>query len=350
MRALVLHGPGRYGVETDWPVPQPRPGWALVKVTHAGICGSDLPRFVATGSYHHPMILGHEFAGIVQSPAPDSTRYAGGEAVGVLPIIPCGTCPACRQDEPFHCRQYQFLGSRNDGGFAEYCLVPEDSLFPLPAGFELRQGALLEPLAVALHVARRCGLTAGQTALVLGAGPIGLLVAQWLRVFGARHVTVADVRPASLDLAKALGFDHVIDPRAADWETMPQFDVTVEAAGALPALLTAIERTTMKGTIALVGRDTSDTHIPLKDVERLMRKELKVLGCWGYRMAGEHAFVGDMLREGRFALDGLITHEISLEEAPDMIRAMADRRLHYCKVIIDIWKHATRIKETTTAK
>ena len=159
MKALVLHGPGRFGVEPEWPDPQPRPGWARIRVARAGICGSDLPRFVATGSYHHPMILGHEFAGIVDEPAPDSERYRGGEPVAVLPLIPCGDCPGCDRNEPFHCERYQFLGSRNDGGFAQYCLVPEENLFPPPPGFDLRWGAFLEPLAVGLHVVRRSGFT-----------------------------------------------------------------------------------------------------------------------------------------------------------------------------------------------
>ena len=339
MRALVLHGPGYFGVESDWPAPQIRPGWALVKVAHAGICGSDLPRFVSTGSYHHPMVLGHEFAGTVEIPAPGSHRYRGGERVAVLPLIPCRECSGCHQNEPFHCSQYQFLGSRDDGGFADLCLVPEENLFPLPDEVNLSQGAFLEPLAVALHVARRSGFAAGHTALVLGAGPIGLLVGCWLKVFGASRIVMADVRAESLSLARAAGFDEVVNPSEPDWaSSLPAFDATIEAAGSNSALLSAIERTRDKGTVTVLGRDTKDTVIPLAAFERLMRKEITLCGCWGYNMNGEHEFVREMLRQQRFPLDSLITHEPSLAESPEMIQAMASGDVQYCKVMIDIWK------------
>jgi L-iditol 2-dehydrogenase len=336
LRALVLYGPGHFGIEEDWPTPHARPGWALVRVTHAGICGSDLPRFMATGSYHHPMILGHEFAGIVEIPAPDSLGYRGGERVAVLPIISCGRCFACLQNEPFHCGEYQFLGSRNDGGFAECCLVPEPNLFALPDGVDLRLGALIEPLAVGLHVARRSGLMPGGQALVLGAGPIGLLIGLWLRALGAGKVVMADPRTQSLDIARRMGFEEPVDP--GEIASLPGFDVVVEASGAGLAFTKAIEVTRDLGTIALVGRSTQDTVVSQVLMERLMRKELNLRSCWGYRMAGEEDLVRAMLRERGFLLGELITHRISLDQTPAMIRAMAERRVHYGKVMIDLGK------------
>ena len=336
MRALVLHGPNSFRVEPDWPQPAVKPGWALLRVTHAGVCGSDLPRFITTGSYYHPIILGHEFTGVVITPAPGSERFRGGEKTAVLPIIPCGECAACAQNEPFHCARYQFLGSRNDGGFAEYCLVPESNLLPLLEAVDPRFGAFIEPLAVALHVVRRSGFVAGQSALVFGAGPIGLLVALWLRVFGGRRVVISDVRPESLAIARRAGFDEAINPAEIDLGTLPAFDLSVEAAGALPALLSAIDRTRDKGVVTVVGRDTGDTTIPQKAFERLMRKELTLQGCWGYNLAGEGDFVVEMLRQGRFPLEPLITHEITLEAAPAAIRAMAGRQMYYCKVMIHL--------------
>jgi L-iditol 2-dehydrogenase len=338
LRALVLHGPGSYRVENDWPEPEVKPGWALVRVAYAGICGSDLPRFVSTGSYHHPMILGHEFTGSVVRPAPGSTRFVGGERVAILPIIPCGECAGCRQNQPFHCTHYQFLGSRNDGGFAEYCLVPETNLFPLPAGIDARFGAFIEPLAVGLHVARRSGFQAGQSALVFGAGSIGLLVAAWLRVFGARRVVIAELRPESARIAHEAGFAEVVNPADGGLDGLPLFDHTFEAAGAGPALLAAIARTHDLGTLTVVGRDTRDTTIPLKAFEMLMRREIDLRGCWGYNLLGDEAFLLEMLGQERFPLACLITQQISLDQAPAMIEAMAGRTLHFCKVLIDMEK------------
>lgn len=336
MRALILYGAGEFRVEQNWPVPQPQAGWAVVRVAHAGICGSDMPRFLVTGSYHHPMILGHEFAGYVETPAPGSQQFQRGQAVAVLPLIPCGDCEGCRSGEPFHCVNYQFLGSRNDGGYAEYCLVPEVNLVPLPVGVSPQEGAFLEPLAVALHVVRRAQFAAGQTALVFGAGPIGLLVGLWLKIFGARRVVLADVRAASMALARRLGFEEVIDASQSDPASGHRFDVCIEAAGARAALLAAIQLTRPKGRLVVVGRDTRDIVLPHKSFETLMRKELSLLGCWGYNFAAEQDFVLEMLRQRRFPLSDLITHEIALEEAPAVIRAMASGDMYYCKVMIKL--------------
>jgi L-iditol 2-dehydrogenase len=334
MRALVLHLPGDFRVERDWPMPEVRSGWARVRVTDSGICGSDLPRLISAGSYYHPAVLGHEFAGLVDAPAPGSDRYRGGEPVAVLPIIPCGRCEGCLRYGPFHCTGYNFIGSRCDGGFAEYCLAPEENLLPLPTGAPVRHGAFVEPLAVALHAVRQAGFTPGDEALVFGAGPIGLLVASWLRVLGASRVVVADVRTESLELARRAGLEAV-DARSAEIDALPPMDLCVEAAGAGAALRTAIERTRRRGTILVVGRDTADTTIPLRSFERLMRKEITLQGCWGYDLSGERELLLTALAEGSFPLDLLVTHRISLEEAPEMIRAMAERRVYTCKVMIN---------------
>jgi L-iditol 2-dehydrogenase len=340
MKALVLHGPGSYAFEPDWPAPPVRPGWALVRVLHAGICGSDLPRFTTTGSYHHPMILGHEFAGTVEAPASGSTRYRAGDPVAVLPIIPCGRCEGCRQGGAFHCEHYEFLGSRNDGGFAELCAVPEENLFPLPAGADLRAGAFIEPIAVALHVVRRSGFITGGSALVFGAGAIGLLVASWLRVFGATRVVVADVRAESIATAEAVGFTECWDlrtPRAAPAATSvwrDGFDAVFEAAGSGTALLQAVDHVRPRGTITVVGRDTRDSVIPRSSFERLMRKEARLEGVWGYDLRGEEAFLRAALERGAFAVAPMITREVTLEEAPGVIAAMARRESYYCKVMI----------------
>jgi L-iditol 2-dehydrogenase len=334
MRALVLHAPGYFGVEADLPMPEVRPGWARVRVTDSGICGSDLPRFMSTGSYHRPAVLGHEFAGLVDAPAPGSERFQGGEPVAVLPIIPCGECEGCRRWGPFHCTGYNFIGSRCDGGFAEYCLAPEENLLPLPAGAPLLHGAFAEPLAVALHAIRRAGFDGG-SALVFGAGPIGLLIAVWLRVLGASRVVVADVRPESLDVVRRAGLEAV-DARLPELQALPPMDLCVEAAGAGAALLAAIARTRGQGTIVVVGRDTKDTALPLKSFEMLMRKEITLRGCWGYDLDGDQELLLAALRQGTFPLDVLVTHRITLERAPEMIRAMAERRVYSCKVMIEM--------------
>lgn len=336
MKALVIHGPGKYGVETQWPDPQARAGWATVRVRFSGICGSDLARFARTGSYHHPMVLGHEFSGVVEVPAPGSKRFAKGAPVAVLPLIPCDTCEGCLSGEPFHCSGYQFLGSRNDGGFAEYCLVPEENLFPLPPTVDLRVGAFLEPICVGLHVVRRSGVAAGCAALVFGAGSIGLLTGLWLRVIGASRIAFVDPRPESLAMARMMGFEEAYGPSDPALGAAGAFDAVFEAAGSGKALLGAIEMTRDMGVITVVGRDSHDTILPRESFERLMRKELRLLGCWGYNMRGEAETVSTALREGRFPVQPMITQEIPLEEAPRLISDMVSGAVYFCKAMISL--------------
>jgi L-iditol 2-dehydrogenase len=338
MKALILYGPGDYRVQKDWPDPVVKVGWTRVKITYAGICGSDLPRFGSKGSYRHPMVLGHEFCGTVETPAPDAKMFRGGEPVAILPIIPCGQCAGCRQYGPFHCQHYGFLGSRNDGGFAELCVVPESNLFRLPEGIDPWLGAFIEPLAVGLHVVRRSGFAGNGTALVYGAGAIGLLTALWLRGLGASRVVIADVREQSLQIARQVGFQEVIDPTQDNSASVDQFDFTFEAAGSTQALRDALRRTRARGTMTVVGRNTGETVIPLNDFERLMRKELTIQACWGYDLRGEEQLLYSALAKGWFPLTPLITHQVSLDAAPAMIQQMLDCSIFYCKVLIDLEK------------
>lgn len=342
MKALVIHGPGKYRFEADWPEPQSKADWARVRVQHAGICGSDITRFATTGSYHHPMILGHEFSGVVDTPAKGSNRFKAGQRVAVLPIIPCGTCSGCSTLGPFHCNNYQFLGSRNDGGFAEYCLVPEQNLFPLPDSLDPRIGAFIEPIAVALHVLRRSGFQPGESAIVFGAGTIGILIALWLKIFGATRLAIGDIRADKLEMARSMGIDETFDAHRLSPDTEDEasnisgFDAAFEAAGSTAALLSAIGAVSHKGTITVVGREVKDVVVPIDIFEKLMRKEVNLHGCWGYNMDEDQSFVYEMLKRGRFPVTQLISHEINLEGAPEMIEKMIRKEMHYGKVMLEI--------------
>lgn len=327
MKALVLYGPNDYRIETQWPMPEIPEGWALVRVAYAGVCGSDVPRFLKTGSYHSPMIIGHEFSGVV---AKSAGGIPEGTAVAVLPIIPCGTCAGCvRTGQPFHCERYRFIGSRNDGGFAQYCAVPEKNLFPLSEGTSLATGALIEPLAVGLHAVRRSGFSGGRC-IVFGAGPIGLACALWLQDLKA-DVVVTDVRDFSLRIAGRLGLSAV---RFADLSADEHFDCGYEACGAESALIRAVEAVRDLGSITVVGRNVDDTVLPNAVFERLMRKELTVNGCWGYNLEHEEKLMRAFLAE--HDLKCMISHCVSLEELPALLEQIRDRSLTYCKIMVEM--------------
>jgi threonine dehydrogenase-like Zn-dependent dehydrogenase len=187
---------------------------------------------------------------------------------------------------------------------------------------------------VGLHVVKRSGFRAGGTALVFGAGSIGLLVGLWLRALGASRVVMADVRAESLVMARRLGFTEAVDPAAPSFAELPAFDAVFEAAGSGKALVAAIDKTRELGALTVVGRDTADTRIPLASFERLMRKELTLQGCWGYNLRGEESTVTDALGRGAMPVVPMVTQEVSLEEAPGLIAGMIEGRFYYCKAMI----------------
>lgn len=329
MFALVLNSVASLKFESEWPFPQADKGWVIVKVCASGICGSDLSRIMKTGAYRHPMIPGHEFSGIVET---EDSHIAKGTKVGVLPIIPCGKCDGCRIG-PFHCRQYDFLGSRRDGGFAQYCAVPSQNLVPLPENISLEEGAFLEPLSVALHAVQRSMLHRGDKALVLGCGAIGLLIAQWARIFGAQEVFLADIRSRSLEIARACGFEHAFNPSEENMENIGEFDAIFEAAGSNTALVSAVEKIKPSGSIIMVGRDVKDTLLPVAVVEKFMRKEVTLIGCWGYDNRDQTQFLYENLKSGKFIFHPMITHRIALADGPAVIEKMWQREIFFCKVM-----------------
>jgi len=332
MKALVLHAPNKYSLETDWKKPQIKPGYSIVRVHYCGICGSDLPRFGNAGSYFYPSILGHEFTGVVE----DSEFWKKGTRVAILPIMPCGICEGCRKLGPFHCVKYEFLGSRNDGGMAEYCLVPDKNLIELPEDVGMKEGTFVEPLAVALHAARISGLKFGMSAAVIGAGTIGLLIALWLREFGASRVVVVDIKESARIKAGLLGFSHIIDPSQNNAGENEKVDVVIDAAGSSESFKKCIELANPGGKICIIGRNTRDTVIPITHFERFMRKELSICGIWGYNMDGETEVMERMLSRCGKDLACLIEKEVLLSEVCKIIDDFVVHNQPYIKTIINM--------------
>jgi len=337
MKAIVLHGGGgNYSYEANWKYPEQPDDWAIVKVAYSGICGSDIPRFASTGSYNHPKILGHEFSGLIESPADGSKLYKKGDPVAILPIIPCGECENCviGGQGPFHCKNYQFIGSRNDGGFAEYCAIPEKNLLRLPSVEALRAGSFAEPMAVGLNVVRKSGFKPGKTAIVFGAGPIGLVTGICIKEFGAHKVIMVDIRQKNIETAKSLGFETA-DLSKININEIDKVDYAFEAAGSGKALSDAVSILKPEGVLTVVGRDTKDTVISLKDFETFMRKELQLRGCWGYDVRGELDFLAGIIARRSKELEKLISHAIKIKETKNIIDDMCARKFEYCKVIIE---------------
>jgi (R,R)-butanediol dehydrogenase / meso-butanediol dehydrogenase / diacetyl reductase len=295
MKALVYLGPETLEVQ-ERPVPVPSAGQALVRIRAAGICGTD--HSILAGKHSRarpPLVMGHECAGeLVAAPggAPDGVRE--GDAVTVEPLISCGTCAACRSGNAHVCQTLKLYGIDTDGAFAQYLLVSTRSLRPLGKNIDFSLGALIEPLAVAVHSVRLAGLTVGDSVCVLGGGPIGALLSIVARLAGASPILVCERQPFRVERLRSIGFDVIdtshIDPteevlRRTGGEGV---DVVFEAAGVAQTVLAAYRVCRVRGKVIQVANPRSP--VPT-DLLALSFRELAVRGARVYARGDFHRAV-----------------------------------------------------------
>jgi L-iditol 2-dehydrogenase len=346
MKALRLYAVGDLRLE-DVPIPRPGPGEVRVKVAFCGVCGSDIPRCFVKGTYHFPTVCGHEFAGTVDALGEGVESLAPGQPVTVFPLLWCGTCPACEQGQYAQCFAYDYLGSRSDGAWAEYVVAPVANLLPVPDGVSLEEAAMTEPAAVALHAVRRGGGAAvGETAVVFGAGPIGLIVGQWARAGGAAQVLLFDIDPHKLALAAKLGFTQTFDAREHDAvATVNELTggkgahLCIEAAGVPVTMCQAIACARWNGRVVLMGNPSADVTLPARLISQAMRREIAMLGTWNsvYSATGnddDWRTALDAMADGRLTLAPLITHSVPLSGATAALEMMRDRSEFSAKVLV----------------
>ncbi|MFI0419796.1 2,3-butanediol dehydrogenase [Spongiactinospora sp. 9N601] len=299
MRAAVWHGARDVRV-LDVEVPAPGPGEVTIAVAYCGICGSDLheyadgPHAIPVGTPHPesgvaaPLILGHEFCGVVTAVGRAVPGLSPGDRVAVEPHYRCGMCPRCAAGEYNLCRHFGFAGLMGHGGLAEWATLPAYMLHKLPETVPLEQAAVFEPAAVALHALRRAGIRQGETVTVLGLGPIGLLIVLLAARYGvARRIVAADVRPSRLRLARKLGATEIVDVREAGaaalrvaaGATGEGADVTFEVVGKEETLRTCLAATRRGGRVIFVGLAETVTL----DAFALVNNEQSIITTVGYR-------------------------------------------------------------------
>lgn len=267
MQAIVYEGPNKLAVK-DVPMPQLKEGYALVKVSHAGICGTDLhiyeglhPRAKA------PLVMGHEFSGVLESDfVPGIPK---GKRVTVYPLLSCGRCTPCREGNGHVCNTLGLLGIDCDGGFAQYVQVPMDSIIPLPDNISFKLGAFVEPAAVAVHALREQGYNPGDNAVVFGCGTIGMVTALTLRVFGCQDLVMMETDPARAQLARDMGFE-VQDPTKVG--PMGEYcksrtggdgyDWVFDCAGVQPVADVLLDAVKVKGHVFIVASYSKPAAMP----------------------------------------------------------------------------------------
>ncbi|MBB4934456.1 L-iditol 2-dehydrogenase [Lipingzhangella halophila] len=320
MRAAVLYGAEDLRID-ERPVPRPEAGEALVAVETVGLCGSDLHYYLdgrnGTNQVRGPVVLGHEVGGRVADLGPGAPEDLAGARVVVEPAVPCRTCAACVSGRYNLCPHTACLGSPpTDGGLAEYLRVPAVQLHRVPDDLPRRAVPLLEPLAVAVHALRRAAFVPGQSVLVTGAGPIGLLVAQVARSWGAAEVTVSDIDADRLTAARALGVSRTATPAELDGLRVARSLECSGAPAALPGLLAATEP---GGRAVLVGTlQGGEVPAPLGLVQRY---EIDLVGTFRYAAGFPPAV--DLVRRGAVDLTALVTAGFSLDEADRAFRHAA---------------------------
>ena len=286
MKAYVLNGINQLDF-VEVPKPKLREGEVLVEVQAAGICGSDIPRIFETGTYHFPTIPGHEFAGVVCEVQAEMDVAWLGKRVGVFPLIPCMSCQPCNEKQYEMCMYYDYLGSRRDGGFAEYVAVPVRNLIELPDEVSFETAAMLEPACVGIHALGRVDMQKVHSATVFGPGTIGLLIAQWLRVLKVENIYLVGTNEKQRELALKLGFEQFYNGNETDAvraildETKGAgTDLTIECTGLGSVLEQCLELTKRGGEVLVVGNPHGDLDLPKAIYWKILRKQLHISGTW----------------------------------------------------------------------
>lgn len=343
MKACILHAVGDLRYETV-PDPTPDVGEVLVRVAACGVCGSDIPRVFEKGTYHFPTIPGHEFAGEVVALGEDVSADLAGKRVTVFPLIPCLRCGPCEIGAFAQCEDYDYLGSRRDGAFAECVGVPVWNMMPIPDNVSFEEAAMVEPAAVAAHALRQGQVDLGDTVLIFGAGPIGVMLAQWAGIAGASRVLLADVDDRKLEFARRMGFAEVFNPlevgdSAAYVASLlgAGADVVVEASGSSAAFEQSMLSARTFGRVVLMGNPAGEMRLSQKGYWAILRKELRVSGTWnsvyGVPPKDEWRLALDAMASGRLDVKALISHRVGLEGLPEALVMMRDRKVFFSKVM-----------------
>ena len=345
MTGVRLHGIRDLRVEDLPDPPHPLPGEVLIRVTAAGICGSDLHSYnhgrIGDAHVWAPLVLGHEFAGVVEQNGEDAVGGDGrplfaGLRVAVDPATPCLKCDMCLRGDTHICRSLHFCGLfPDDGCFREKLIAPARSCFVLPPGIDDETGAMLEPLGVAMHALDRCRIERNDSVALFGAGPIGLLILQLARSAGAASVYVVEPLPWRLALAARLG-GIPVEPSADPVDEILRrtggkgVDLAIEAAWADTSVQNAVESAAPGGRVVLVGIP-GDDRLSL-DHSTARRKELSLL--FSRRM--KHTYPGAirLVEKNQVDLKSLITHRFPLVDLPGAFALNAGYGDNVVKVII----------------
>ncbi|MCY0899365.1 MAG: 2,3-butanediol dehydrogenase [Firmicutes bacterium] len=340
MKALRWHARRDVRYEEVADAPRPGPGNVRIRVAWAGICGTDVEEYVAGPLYipvdtphpltgaMAPLVLGHEFSGIVESVGEGVTTLRVGDHVAADALIYCGKCAACRRQSYNLCEKLAALGQMADGGLAELVTGPASTFVKIANSVPLDCAALSEPLAVAVRAVRRGEIEPGMSVIITGAGPIGLLALQVARVFGAKVVVVVEPREDRRKLAVELGASAGY-PSA---NGLDNFDVAIECTGVGAAQNGALAAVRPRGRLVLVGIPTAPSAWNSWEI---VNGEKEVIGSLSHLVREDFEVAVDLLANNRVNVAPLISRRVPLSEGPEVFRRLAQGETHWIKILMN---------------
>ncbi len=341
MKALIHTKPFTFEMQ-DVPVPEIAEDEVLIKVKATGICGSDVHGMSGqTGRRIPPIIMGHESAGVIERIGSRVTRFAKGDRVTFDSTIYCGKCEYCTSGRVNLCSDRKVLGVscdeyRRHGTMADWVAVPEHIIYRLPDNVSFEQGAMIEPLSIAMHAVRRANIDLNQTVAVFGCGIIGLLTLQCARIAGGGKIIALDTREDRMQMAKRLGADELVNPAKGDPVQAIRdltggrgADVVFDAVGIEQTVNTGLNATRKGGRIVLVGNLAPTVTFGL---QYAVTREIDVLGSCASN--GEYPTCIDLIASGRIDIDPLISKVVPLNEGADWFHRLHDAKETLFKVIL----------------
>ena len=322
MKACVLEGIDRLEYK-EVPCPSPREGEVLLRIRACGICSSDYDRVKKTGTYHFPTIPGHEFAGEIAAVGAGVDEALVGRRAVVFPLLPCRSCSSCAGERWAQCRNYNYFGSRCDGGFAEYLAVPLWNIRLFPESIPFAVAALTEPAAVAWHAVSEAGEMKGKSVCISGSGTIAILCGLWARERGADQVfLICRKEEKQAFIEQNFGLHTLIEREEAAHGLFSRTggegaDIVLECVGSPASLEQSISLARQGGVVILVGNPAGDMTLNRKVYWKILRSELVLRGVWNSRWGGEESDWARVLHLFEImhpALEALITHRFRLEE------------------------------------
>jgi L-iditol 2-dehydrogenase len=341
MQALLLREYRKLEL-TSMDEPPLGPRDVLVAVRACGICGSDVHGYDgASGRRMPPIVMGHEAAGVIAKVGAEVRNFKAGDSITFDSTVYCGKCAACRQGQVNLCTERRVLGVscddyRQHGAFADYVAVPAHILFPLPADMPFEHAAMAEPVSVALHAVGRIPIKSGDRAAVVGAGLIGLLVLQALKLAGCTEIIAVDIDEARLRVARELGATATINSAEVDAAAVIMkrtagagADVAMEVVGNAAALATAVNSVRRGGHVGLVGNVSPSVPLPLQTV---VTREVTLAGSCA--SAGEYPRAIELIASGAIRVASLISAVAPLAEGPQWFERLYAREPNLMKVIL----------------